>query len=302
MVPVIILLFVCLGRAQTVAWFKYQSSETPQVATLPTGTRTICFVGVGGSGGGSNAEGKQFPGGSGGQMSGCYSVTPGALVEVIVGAGGGMSSYTGEGQRSAYPGGGKAGTRVGYYMGAGGGCTILKVNGKLIAVAPGGGGAGGTGFGSSLTTQGGSGCSGNGSSSSLTQNCGGRGGYSGPPMICPYNGVNISSGGYLQGGHGGSFEAGTGNADGGGGCGYVGGQAGALHTGGGSGSCYCVGVLCTFNAATTYDGFRFGLGNIGSSGEQGHAIITYSSSQLANANPPSTTPAPTPAPSTTPAP
>ncbi|MBD78930.1 MAG: hypothetical protein CL840_08425 [Crocinitomicaceae bacterium] len=98
-------------------------------------------------------------GGSGAHVKGTLSVSPGALINVIVGEGG--ASGIKDTNKVTY-GGGTAGTYInnGSYGGAGGGRTALQINGNDV-VSAGGGGGGGSPGGLAMIT-GGAGGSGTG--------------------------------------------------------------------------------------------------------------------------------------------
>jgi hypothetical protein len=120
---------------------------------------TIHYEIVGGGGGGAGADAQRGGSGSGaGRVIGNIEVNAGDVVEVFVGAGGSRSTTTiGVGNAQGGAGGislqsfagghgGSAGPRPwSGGGGGGGGATVIKVNGRIKAVAGGGAGGGGGG-------------------------------------------------------------------------------------------------------------------------------------------------------------
>jgi hypothetical protein len=220
----------------------FDATGTPGQFVVPVGVRAINVHAWGGAGGGSSAEGFQFPGGPGGYAGGTLAVTPGETLTILAGQGG---VRTADGQIRAFPNGGLAGRRSGYSVGHGGGRSALVRGAQELLVAGGGGGAGGTGWSSIRSTAGGAGGGVNGGDGSWatdgndrstcvgfggTQSAGGVAGF----CTGPFTGA-AGPGAKNQGGDGVDFGAG-GNASGGGGDGYYGGGAAVLHAGGGGGS------------------------------------------------------------------
>ena len=185
----------------------------------------------------------KFQGGAGAYIEAEISVTPGDVLTIMVGEGGGMSSNV---VANAYPAGGRPGTRSGYAMGGGGGRSAILQGSTQIIVAGGGGGAGGTGWNSSQSTRGGrAGQTGeNGLYANNSYPCGGYGATPSAPgvaMNCSWGGTIGQAGSPNAGGNAGSFTgsgSNYGNCGGGGGDGYYGGGAGGTHAGGGGGSSY----------------------------------------------------------------
>jgi len=180
----------------------------------------------GAAGGGSNAEGSQYPGGCGGYSSGYVAVTPGMAISVQVGVGG---RKTCSAEARPYPHGGQPSYRPGYCAGQGGGRSAIQVwsTGATFLVAGGGGGAGGRGC-QPESARGGDG--------------GGTAGVRGWAS-CGTVRQNGGLGGQMDGSHGAHLQgqdrgADYGNSAGGGGDGWYGGTVAGAHTGGGGGSGY----------------------------------------------------------------
>ncbi len=215
---------------------------------VPPGVTLVLVKSWGAAGGGSDAEGAQYPGGPGGYAEGVVATTPGETLTVLVGEGGPISSTTFD---AAYPAGGTPGARANYFQGGGGGRTALERGGTELLVAGGGGGAGCSGWVPSvgpLSTIGGEGGGtlggdGDAATPDVTSHyaCAGKGatpfaagdGGAGPPC----QGFVGEAGDRNQGADGLDFPD-VGNCGGAGGDGYWGGGSGGLHAGGGGGSGY----------------------------------------------------------------
>ncbi len=240
----------CTG-GDAVVVFSYTGGA--QTWTVPAAVSTVTVATWAAAGGGSNAEGKQFPGGGGGYARGTFAVSTGDQLTILVGQGGQLSS---SGKISAYPNGGKPGLRGGYTMGGGGGRSAVTRAGVEMVVAGAGGGAGGTGWSSGTPTSGGGGggpSGGDGSAANPGGNnaaCAGKGatqsggGSGGSCNSGGWGGPAGGAGSKNKGGDGGDFSS-QGNSPGGGGDGYYGGGAAALHAGGGGGSAYTHPTLVT---------------------------------------------------------
>ncbi len=280
---------VCSQAQQVV----FDATGSQGLFIVPVGVTQVTVRAWGGAGGGSNAEGRRFPGGPGGYASGTLAVTPGEALTVLVGQGG---LQTTNGQVRAFPNGGLAGRRSGYTMGHGGGRSALQRGSQELLVAGGGGGAGGTGWSSNRSTAGGAGGGLTGGDGSWatdgqdrsncvgfggTQSAGGVGGF----CTGPYTGV-AGPGSKNQGGDGVDFGAG-GNSSGGGGDGYYGGGAAVLHGGGGGGSGFLDATYVSngilqgsssaqpaFNNIAEYAG-GIAVGTANSSGGNGRLVISY---------------------------
>jgi hypothetical protein len=237
--------WVPLNAAPTQSKAAFTATGAAQTWTVPAGVFQVYAKVWGAAGGGSNAEGRQFPGGPGGYSGGAVSVSPGEVLTVIVGTGGPI----GQSGATAWPNGGRGGIRGSYNVGGGGGRAALqRADGTELIVAGGGGGAGGTGSGLANSTEGGAGggtTGANGLSGYLIPDCAGIGGTQsagGAKPVCATQAPNLlgGAGAKNQGGHADAFIGnGTGgNVGGGGGDGYYGGSAASIHAGGGGGSGY----------------------------------------------------------------
>lgn len=203
-----------------------------QTFTVPTGI-TQLSLDVNGAQGGDAAS---AAGGSGGEASGIFTVSPGNVLTILAG-GRGLAGTSNTGGAGGFGGGAPGGTGSSGGGGGGGGSLVFDQAGDLLAAAGGGGGAGaGCGGGRGGGDPGGDGaCAGGfGGNSNLRRLCmdksGGAG--SGPAS---WNGGAPSPG---AGGDGGAEAL----AGGGGGGGYDGGEGGCSSTssgdngGGGGGS------------------------------------------------------------------
>jgi hypothetical protein len=149
----------------TVATFNYTGSD--QSWTVPTGVTSARFYLIGAGGGGGIQAG-----GGGGYATGEYSsLTPGHVLTVIVGQGGGgvasttrpgVSGYPGQYTPTTYGGGGRGGSfgnASANWFASGGGRSAIRLPSALtdlVTAAGGGGGAyGQCGFGGGGTTGGG---------------------------------------------------------------------------------------------------------------------------------------------------
>ncbi len=232
------LLFGTVGLSQTTV-FSY--TGLVQTYTVPAGVNSIQIESTGAKGGkGTNAL--TGAGGNGAEMIGTFSVTPGQVLNVLVGQQGGGSSYVG---------------------GGGGGSFVWDAGTSTLLIAAGGGGGGGytdaggtftLGIDASITESGthgnnfttGGGVSGNGGTTptAIYWASGGAGwntnGANGTTHGCTFN----STGGQTPlnggaGGVGGGDGLQYGGFGGGGGgnarCGAVGGGGGGGYSGGGPG-------------------------------------------------------------------
>jgi hypothetical protein len=219
--------------------------------TVPEGLASISIVATGGGGGGGGLSGSIAGpvGGAGALVTSTLSVTPGQVLNLIVG-GGGQSGTNGPSL-----GGG------GYYFGAGGGgggSTTVNAGTSHQIIAGGGGGGGSINGGAGGDAGGTNGTGGNGGNAyggAMTGGGGGSGGTGGPagtdfggPGGSPGSDGNGGPGGL--GGSNGSYPGGTGGSSagsgagangtaglwsGGGGGGFGGGGTGGHSTGGGAG-------------------------------------------------------------------
>jgi len=119
--------------------FNYTGAD--QSWTVPSGVTSATFYLIGAGGGG--AWSRPFDGGGGGFASGVYSLTPGAILTVIVGQGGGgvaaaaVSGLTGRYTPLTYGGGGRGGTVTSALIGyaSGGGRTAIRLPGATTDLA-----------------------------------------------------------------------------------------------------------------------------------------------------------------------
>lgn len=265
---IVTFLFICaaytIGLAQTSVTFNYTGAV--QTFTVPACVTSITVDAMGAKAGNNGS----FVGGNGGRVQATVPVTPGEVLQILVGQLGVSTStsnpavYNGGGGVFSYVSGGTAGT--------GGGATDIRrspysLNDRLVV--SGGGGGGGYvnigGHGGGLVGQ-------SGVPYSAFPNSGGQGGTQsagGAAGVACCSCPTYTTAGILgQGGNG----AGDGAGGGGGGGGYYGG-GGSCFAGGGGGSSYTApGVT----GVTHTQGFNTGAGQV---------IITYSASGGAPAQP-----------------
>lgn len=238
------LLWTSVGWGQTTQTFSYTGAN--QTFTVPAGVTSITVTATGAAGGGTSGA----AGGKGAIITGTFSVTPGHVLNIIVGQ---LPSTAG-----LYGGGGGGGTYVWnsttsvllVVAGGGGGGSYSSTAGKdaSITTTPtataAGGGSGGTGTlgGSAISGEGGGGAGWTGNGSSATS--GGGGGLAPPTST---GGAKYSSG--TKGGFGGG-GGGSSNGGGGGG-GYAGGGGGKSSVGGGGGASYNAGTSPTSSVTNT---------------------------------------------------
>jgi len=221
--------------------------------TVPSGLSVISIVATGAGGGGGGVSGSTAgqPGGAGAVVTSTLNVTPGEVLNLVVGGGGGAGTngpFVG-GLSFAWGGGGGGGGSSNVDPGsnhqviAGGGGGGASYSGGAGGDAGGSGGAGGNGGGSTVIGNeagGGGGSAGTGgtagsgspiSGDSGSNGNGGAGGSGGS------NGGNVvgGSGGAGSGAGTGASETNFGSCGGGGGGGYGGGGTGGYVTGGGAG-------------------------------------------------------------------
>ena len=215
-----------------------------QTYTVPAGVTSITVDAKGAKGGGVNcsygAANYQSDGGCGGRVQCTVAVTPGQVLNIVVGGAGSSTSGVG-----GYGGGGRDNSFTVVWPGAGGGGgTTINDNatGTTLVVAGGGGGGGGdfcpgAGYGTGLGDIGGAGgglTGGIGRSNICGLTSGGKGGTQvagGAGGVCSiYTGTTgaLGTGASYSGTYG----------SGGGGGGYYGGGSGSYGSGGGGGSSY----------------------------------------------------------------
>lgn len=229
----------------------YQYTGAVQQWTVPSGVDTL-RIKMWGAAGGGGSDLTNNAGGGGGFTELVAAVSPGQVLDIIVG-GGGKKAIGGIGGNGGWPNGGNGGSgnRPDGGGGGGGGRSEIKIAGVTYGIAGGGGGAANNRSGG-----GGGGTVAEFTSANNTFNLNGFGGTQtagGAPSsntICPHP-VNGIAGSSLQGGTG-ATDFGGGINDrtggGGGGDGFYGGGGGGSHDGcfgvgstGGGGS----GTICT---------------------------------------------------------
>jgi hypothetical protein len=243
-------LMVGFGHLTAQTTFNY--TGTIQTYTVPAGVTSISIDARGAQGGGSNGG----AGGLGAQMTGTFAVTPGEVLNIVVGQQG-LLQAGGNPQNSSGGGGGTFVYRTGPTLlvaaGGGGGKCNYSGSGALHADAAG-----------QVTTNGGA--SSDGNPGGTAGNGGPAGLWSGVPCAGggtgwlsngggPYGGIGYNTWtggpGYCGGGGGGcggvgGFGGGGGGGNhyggGGGGGGYSGGGGGTDPTHGGGGGSYSIGT------------------------------------------------------------
>lgn len=211
----------------------YNFTGGNQTFTVPTFVTSVQFDAQGAAGGTNNYASSHDPG-EGGRITGNLNVTPGQMLNIVVGGTGGNGSLFGA--TGGFNGGGNSFFFIYASGGGGGGASDIRIGGTALAnrVVVAGGGAG-DGADAGLAFAGGNGGGliggagaynlGGGRATGGTQSGGGAGAtYAGNPPGFP---------GTLGTGGNGS----TNGASGGGGGGYYGG-GGGVWTGGGGGSSY----------------------------------------------------------------
>jgi hypothetical protein len=258
------------------------SFTTPGTSTwtVPEGLTTISIVATGGGGGGGGMSGAGAyvgqAGGAGAVVTSTLSVTPGQVLNLVVGGAGGAGAYA---NANLYFGGG----------GGGGGSSNVDASTTHQIIAGGGGGGGSYLGGAGGNAGGTGGAGGNGGNSGAFGTTGGGGGSGGTGGAAGSSGfgtgVSGSSGNGGAGGKGGnntvsipggsggsSAGAGAGASDtmstfaGGGGGGYGGGGIGFSSTGGGAGG-------STGPGGTTYAPASNGGGSA-TNGGAGSIVVT----------------------------
>jgi hypothetical protein len=149
-----------VNNITTVATFNYTGSD--QSWTVPASVTSATFYLIGAGGGGGRAS---FGGGGGGYATGTYAVTPGQVLNVIVGEGGGgvaagaVSGLPGAYTPLTYGGGGRGGSYGGasaLWYSSGGGRSAIRLPNATTDLATAAGGGGGSysqcGFGGGGTS------------------------------------------------------------------------------------------------------------------------------------------------------
>lgn len=240
-----------------------------QTFTVPAGVTSITIDGRGAQGGTSGSN----PGGLGARMVGTFAVTPGQVLQILVGQQGGTGTQQGGGGGGTFvvasgntpllvAGGGGGGHYASYTTGVStnmngttGTAGMAGYNGNNGVVAGAGGANGSGGFTSTSYPTGG----GSGGGGFNTNGVNGNASTGGAAYV---NGGTAGQGaGFPNGGHGG--YGGGGGADwanwtgGGGGGGYSGGGAGVYYGCGGGGGSYNAG-----SAQSNTSGFQTGNGQV----------------------------------------
>ncbi len=247
--PLLFLLAVCLFGKSYAQSVTYNYTGGIQTYTVPAGVTSLDLDVVGARGGGSYCTrgGYQSEGGCGGRVQATIAVTPGDVLQIIVGQRGSNTSG------AAYGGGGRDLAYTTSWPAAGGGGASSVINATsttTLAIAGGGGGGGGhycSGWSGGIGDAGGAGggLTGGAGNSGF---CGaGQGGQGGTPLV---GGTGISCSGFtgLSGTAGvgaNATLAASGVGSGAGGGGYYGGGAGSAGAGGGGGSSYTDPVAAT---------------------------------------------------------
>ena len=238
--------------------FNYVSNST-QSWTAPSGVTSAQFHIWGAGGGGS-------VGGEGGYTTGTYTVVPGRVYNIYVGA-------TGSGRLGGWPGGGTASSTGDGAGRGGGGYSAIQdsTNSVYLAIAGAGGGAAG----------GNKGYKGGGTTGESTENKGYGVNTGGTQSAGGVAGVTVDgqsgNGSFLTGGNSSNIITGGHNPGGGGGAGYYGGAGGVTGggaiTGGPGGSGY-VNPSYTSNGTTIQGVGSYSLrGTAGNPDNNGRVLI-----------------------------
>lgn len=310
-----LLVFICLGllfigkiNAQVIV---YNYTGAAQTYTVPAGVTSInvWLWGAGGAGGDRTGAGNAGAGGSGAFVKGTLAVTPGQVLQIIVGGRGTYSTTNGThsggfgGGGTAYQNAGSGGGYSGIFL-----TSVSFANARAIA---GGGAGGGYGRARNFGGAGGATTGTNGAGLDATHT-GGSGGTlaAGGAGGAGTGTTSGTAGSQLLGGTGGNAGAGTYGGAGGGG-GYYGGgggygsnQSGASGTwgsGGGGGSSYTgglTGVTNTVgasnnaggannppgNAESNYNGTA-GVGGAGDGSNGGHGLVVINATPDCSGSP-----------------
>ncbi len=255
--------------------------------TVPAGVTSINVTADGGGGGKNASLGN---GGSGARVNATITVTPGDLLTIYVGAGGGAglggsanvggAGYGAGGSGGAFYGEGFGGG----YGGGGGGSSALLIGTtvKTVQLVAGGGGGGGNYYGGSSGGGGGgttsvAGSGGNGGGSCAVGGGGGNASGSGSAGTTSGTGnPTASSAGYTGHGGGGIYGAGGASSGGGGGGGGFGG-GGAGNWNGPSGGCTLAGgggAGGSYGPAGTVFGSASNAGGIATSSAGGDGQVS----------------------------
>ena len=252
----VIIFFIFFNSQSLAATNTFDFTGSNQSFTVPAGVTSITMQGFGAAGGDNEAG--DASGGNGGYLKSTITVTPGDVLTIVVGKGGGINDEPfGDGGQ-----GGTGGPLGNYAAGSGGGATYVKnSSNETLFVIGAGGGAGGAG----LMDQGADGGAGGGLIGgdgfvALGGGPPGEGGTQGDGGAGPG-----SPGASLAGGDGADFNAMMDEGGGGGGgAGYFGGGGGDSGfmtepgSGGGGGSSF---VIAGSTDTTNTQGHASATGN-----------------------------------------
>lgn len=289
----------------------YNYTGAAQTYTVPVGVTSInvWIWGAGGAGADRTGGGNAGAGGSGAFVKGTLAVTPGQVLQVVVGGRGTYSTTNGT-HAGGYGGGGTAYQNAG----SGGGYSGLFLTSVTFANAraiAGGGAGGGYGRDRNFGGAGGATTGSAGGGLDVTHTGGGGGTLAAGGAAGAGTGTTAGTGGsQLQGGTGGNAGSGTyGGAGGGGGYyggggGYgsnQGGGAGTWGSGGGGGSSYTGGLTGVTNTAGNlnnaggannppgigeiyYNGTA-GVGGAGNASDGGHGLVVINATPDCSGSP-----------------
>ena len=249
--------------------------------TVPARVTSISVTADGGGGGKNASLGN---GGSGARLTSTVSVTPGAVLTIYVGAGGGGGlGGSGNVGGTGYSAGGNGGPYYGEgfgggYGGGGGGSSAVLV-GSTVAVIAGGGGGGGNYYGGSASAAIGA-AGGNGGGACAIGGGGGNAAGSGSAGTSTGTGNSYpgSSSGFTGKGGTGIYGAGGASSGGGGGGGGYGGGGGGNWNGPGNGCTLAGGGGAggSYGPAGTVYGSAANAGGIATSGAGGDGQVLVS--------------------------
>lgn len=305
----LITLTVCTVKAQ-VSIYNYTGGV--QTYTVPAGITSInvWLWGAGGAGADRTGGGNGGAGGSGAFVKGTLAVTPGQVLQIVVGGRGTFSTTNGT-HAGGYGGGGTAYQNAG----SGGGysgiflTSVSFANARAIA-----GGGAGAGYGRERNFGGAGGATTGSAGGGLNvTNTGGGGGTLAAGGAAGAGGAGTfagTSGSQLQGGTGGNAGAGT-YGGGGGGGGYYGGGggygsnqgggSGTWGSGGGGGSSYTAGLSGVTNTAGNFNNAggannppgtseiyyngTAGVGGAGNASDGGHGLVVINATPDCSGSP-----------------
>ena len=207
----VIIFFIFFNSQSLAATNTFDFTGSNQSFTVPAGVTSITMEGFGAAGGDNEAG--DASGGNGGYLKSTITVTPGEVLTIVVGKGGGINDEPfGDGGQ-----GGTGGPLGNYAAGSGGGVTYVKnSSNEILFVIGAGGGAGGQGF----LGKGGDGGAGGGliGEDGLLPFGGGAPGFGGSQDSGGPSGGSGNPGDSLEGGDGQDFNIVMDEGGGGGGC------------------------------------------------------------------------------------